>query len=306
MYALFLTHRAKPGCRDALEAVWRRHMLPAIYANADHLTYTYSFGTGPDEVAAFQVYRSREAADAFLQSPPYRGYLEESRPLLAREPEVTVLEPRWVKGFGRTPDRSGAGHPGPLERKETAMTDKQAGHAQVPPMVARGMRGAGHEALAPLIGEWDVTLSIFAAGGTPKQPVVVQLDGRREWIGGDRFVRETLEGDGYSGDGPRYWREGTLGWSTVDERYEFVTQDAVNANMMIYLGADRSRPGFPISMSGVFTDQGILGEEMVGEPIGQRTVVTVQDDDQHRVDILFTPPGGEERLVDRKDFVRRR
>lgn len=100
MYALFLTHHAKPGCRDALEAVWRRQMLSAIDANPDHLAYTYSFGTGPDEVAAFQVYRSREAVDAFLLSPPYRAYLEESRPLLGRDPEVTVLEPRWVKGLG--------------------------------------------------------------------------------------------------------------------------------------------------------------------------------------------------------------
>lgn len=186
------------------------------------------------------------------------------------------------------------------------MTDKQAGIAEVPPMVARGLRSAGHEALAPLVGNWDVTLSIFAAGGTPEQPVVVQLHGRREWIGGERFVREILEGAGYTSEGPGYWREGTLGWSTMDERYEFVTQDAVNANMMIYLGADRSVPGFPISMSGVFTDQGILGEEMVGEPIGQRTVITVENEDHHRVDILFTPPGGAERLVDRKDFVRRR
>ncbi len=49
-------------------------------------------------VAAFQVYRSKDDADAFVRSPAYLTYLRESRPLLAGDPEVTVLEPRWTKG----------------------------------------------------------------------------------------------------------------------------------------------------------------------------------------------------------------
>ena len=98
MYALFLTHRSKPGRRDELEAVWRQHMMPAIDANDGHLAYIYSFGPDPDTVGAFQLYRSKEDADAFVQSPAYLAYLEEARPLLAHDPDVTILEPRWVKG----------------------------------------------------------------------------------------------------------------------------------------------------------------------------------------------------------------
>ena len=98
MHALFLKHRAKPGRRDELETIWQRHMKPAIDANDGHVVYIYSFGAEPDVVGAFQIYCSKPEADTFLQSPAYLAYLEDSRPLLAQEPEVTVLEPRWIKG----------------------------------------------------------------------------------------------------------------------------------------------------------------------------------------------------------------
>lgn len=98
MHALFLKHRAKPGRRDDLEAVWRCHMMPAIDGNDGHLAYTYGFGAEPDTVGAFQIYRSKEDAEAFVRSPAYLAYLEESRPLLEHDPDLTVLEPRWIKG----------------------------------------------------------------------------------------------------------------------------------------------------------------------------------------------------------------
>ncbi|WP_336740962.1 putative quinol monooxygenase [Aureimonas altamirensis] len=98
MYAIFLKHRARPGHRGDLEAVWQRHMRPAIESNPGHVAYTYSFGTEADLVAAFQIYRSKDDADAFLRSPAYVAYLQESRPLLLHDPEVTALEPRWIKG----------------------------------------------------------------------------------------------------------------------------------------------------------------------------------------------------------------
>lgn len=98
MHALFIKHRAKPGRRDELEAVWRRYMMPAISANEGHVAYTYGFGTEPDTVGAFQVYSSAEAAEEFARSAAYLEYLDASRSLLAQDPEVTVLETRWVKG----------------------------------------------------------------------------------------------------------------------------------------------------------------------------------------------------------------
>jgi hypothetical protein len=35
--------------------------------------------------------------------------------------------------------------------------------------------------------------------------------------------------------GAPYWRKGWLGYSNMDNRYEWITIDAVNSNMMIML-----------------------------------------------------------------------
>lgn len=99
MYALMLKHRTLPGKREVVEAIWRQYMIPIIDANADHLSYVYSFGQQEDEIWAFQVYRSKEAASEFLANPRYLKYLDESRSLLAAPPHIEILDPRWMKAM---------------------------------------------------------------------------------------------------------------------------------------------------------------------------------------------------------------
>lgn len=173
---------------------------------------------------------------------------------------------------------------------------------EAPPFVTRGMPGPGQAAMRALEGEWAVRMSLFAAMGTPDRPLVSDdLVARRAVIAGGRFLTEEVSGTVAS---QPYFRRGTLGFSNMDGRYEWVTQDALNAGMMIYLGAPNAGPGFPASLEGRFTDQGLLGEASAGAVIRQRTVITLRDADHHVIDILFTPPGGEERLVDRKEYRR--
>jgi quinol monooxygenase YgiN len=99
MHALLLKHKTLPGKREEVEAIWRQHMISAVDSNADHLVYVYSFGQHDDEIWAFQVYRSKEAASEFLADPAYLKYLDASRSLLAGEPHIEVLDPRWIKGI---------------------------------------------------------------------------------------------------------------------------------------------------------------------------------------------------------------
>lgn len=96
-HALFLQHRTKPGMRDVVQKVWQRHMQPAIAANVGHEIYIYSFASDPDRICAFQVYRSLDDANAFLETQEYRDYLAEVEPLLDGPPEVEVLQPQWMK-----------------------------------------------------------------------------------------------------------------------------------------------------------------------------------------------------------------
>jgi hypothetical protein len=172
----------------------------------------------------------------------------------------------------------------------------------LPAFARRGLPGPAHAALSPLVGTWRVEDTIYIAIGSPDKPVVSRdIICRREWIAGGRFLRDVTEGT--IGGGP-YWREGLLGYSTMDERYEWVTADGLNANMMIYLGTKGSGPRQPITMSGVFTDQGVAGEQAAGKEVGMRTVISIESEDRHVFELYVTPPGGRELLADRKVYTR--
>lgn len=101
-YALFVQHETLPGKRDEVQRVWRKHMMPAIAANDGHTAYFYSFGSNPDTICAFQVYRDQDAAGAFLKRAEYTAYLEEVEPLLTGDPVVTVLDVQWTKAAAQS------------------------------------------------------------------------------------------------------------------------------------------------------------------------------------------------------------
>lgn len=96
--ALFITHRSQPGQRDAVRAIWNRHMAPAVQANDGHEAYFYCVDpSAPDVVCAFQMYRNADAADAFLTTAAYRDYERVVSPLLLGPPDVKRLVPVWSK-----------------------------------------------------------------------------------------------------------------------------------------------------------------------------------------------------------------
>src|SRR5699024_9530211 len=93
-HALFLRHPVKPGKRDELVEVWRRHMPEAIEANDGHEAYVYCASHADrDVLVVYQQYRDAAAAQAFL---------EDARDLLAGPPEVEAVEPLWSKAVGPT------------------------------------------------------------------------------------------------------------------------------------------------------------------------------------------------------------
>ena len=97
-FALFITHRTMSGKRDAVRAIWERHMRPAIASNPGHIDYFYCFAANDaDVIRVFQRYVDREAAQAFLQHPSYQAYLAEVEALLAGPPEVTDATVMWAK-----------------------------------------------------------------------------------------------------------------------------------------------------------------------------------------------------------------
>jgi hypothetical protein len=173
----------------------------------------------------------------------------------------------------------------------------------VPLWVQRGIPGAGHAGLAPLVGSWRAELSIHGTmGRSAELPPIVSRDIRttRVWIADGQYIEDTTEG---TVEGQPYWRRGWLGYSNLDRRYEWVTI-APRVPMMIYLGKPGSGEQMPIEVTGVFTDQGVVSEQTVGKPVRQRTVIRIESNDRHVSELYFTPPGGKEQLALRIVYTR--
>src|SRR5690242_7855195 len=136
-----------------------------------------------------------------------------------------------------------------------------------PAWLTRGLPGPGHQALDPLIGKWHVHMYIYGTfGRDPNAPPIESDDLTcvREWVAGNRYIEDTTQGTAAGG---QYWRRGWLGYSNMDQRYEWVTIDAVNSTMMRYEGKRGTGITMPINMVGVFTDQGVAGESAVGKSV---------------------------------------
>jgi uncharacterized protein DUF1579 len=173
---------------------------------------------------------------------------------------------------------------------------------RLPPFVRRGLPGAFHEALKPLEGTWVVDKRVYIAIGTRDHPALSRgMTCRRRWFGGGRHLEDITEGE--LGD-DSYYRLGVLGFSTMDHWYEWVTFDALNANAMVYHSPPMDAPPRKIALSGVFTDQGLLGEAHAGRSIPMRTTIEILGPDRHVIDLSFMPPGEPEVLIDHCIYTR--
>jgi hypothetical protein len=176
--------------------------------------------------------------------------------------------------------------------------------ADAPAFVRRGTPSEGHAALAPLAGTWRVRYEVYGTlGRSGDEPPIVsdEIRTRREWVGGDRFLEDLTEGMLM---GAPYWRKGWLGYNNMERRFEWITIDAVNSAMMTYAARPGSGPAVPFTMTGAFVDQGVAGEESVGKSVGMKTIVHIENNDRHRVDLYFTRPGKKETLAVRATYMR--
>jgi hypothetical protein len=179
-----------------------------------------------------------------------------------------------------------------------------ANQQEMPNWKRRGLPGPGHAALEPLIGTWRVQMNFYATfGRSPDAPPIVAdgLTCTRTWVAGGRFIEDLTEGTLGT---DTYWRKGWLGYSTMDRRYEWITIDAVNTTMMSYVGKSGSGDKRPIEMSGVFTDQGVAGEQSVGKAVDMRTVIRIESNDRHIFELYFTLAGKSEVLATRGIYTR--
>jgi hypothetical protein len=179
-----------------------------------------------------------------------------------------------------------------------------AAPADMPAWVRRGLPGPGHLALAPLAGTWRVHMGLYATLGRRADAPPITSDDivtRREWVAGGRYLEDTTEGTLAQA---HYWRRGWLGHDNMAARYEWVTIDETNAGMMRYASLAGSVPGTRIDLFGTFVDQGVAGEAFVGKVVPMRTVIRIENQDRHVIELYFTPPGQKEALATRAVYTR--
>ncbi len=96
--ALFLTVKTQPGQRDALVALWDKHLKTRAAENADHVRYVFALDMAdPDTVRIAEVYATKAAFEANSQSAWFGAYMAEAGKLLAGDPDFAMAKPHWVK-----------------------------------------------------------------------------------------------------------------------------------------------------------------------------------------------------------------
>lgn len=138
-----------------------------------------------------------------------------------------------------------------------------------------------HRKLAPFAGTFRAEVRIWMGPGEPNVSTGKMVS---SWDLGGRFLKQEYKGDPNEGPFPDFEGRGYWGYNKSTERYEGFWIDNASTMMQNEVGG--------LDESGrVWT--------MVGEVTGpqgkatKRSVITLDDDDHHRMEMYFDSPDGE-------------
>lgn len=96
---LFVRHKAKPGQRDSVKAVWEKYVKPRANSNANHEAYYFCYDNDdPDVICVFQLLSDENSLDQFMEGPWYPEYLEAVSEYVLEAPTLNTATPQWIKG----------------------------------------------------------------------------------------------------------------------------------------------------------------------------------------------------------------
>lgn len=96
---MIITSTAQPGKREALFDLYQEHLAPRAAANENQEVVVWSEDQQDDNVFhLFELYRDAESFQANAGSEFFATYMEAAMPLLAGEPDVRLVNPRWATG----------------------------------------------------------------------------------------------------------------------------------------------------------------------------------------------------------------
>lgn len=156
-------------------------------------------------------------------------------------------------------------------------------------MKQASMPGEHHEALAPLVGEWEVEAAFTMPDG---QEMTSTGRAENQWLLGDRFVGQHYEGPFMGMDFEGY---GAIGYHKEKGEYVSVWMDNFGTGMLIESGKPGTDPK-TITTEGSY--QSMMGEQKM------RHVTRIISNDKHVLEFHEPGPDGQMRKTGTLTYTR--
>lgn len=154
--------------------------------------------------------------------------------------------------------------------------------AEVEAFLRAGTPGINHAHLEPAIGEFDAIVRFRMAPDAPWMESTGIV--RRQWVLGNRFVRETIEGDSPMG---AFSALAYIGYNNIDGQYEFVWMESLSTAMMFHTGTfDAER--------GIMSSHSTHRDPVTGRVVNGRGEWNMSDPDRHTMTGYIVGPDGKE------------
>lgn len=147
-----------------------------------------------------------------------------------------------------------------------------------------GALDEAHKKFEPFKGTFRAEVKMWMGPGDPHVSTGMMTNASD--LGG-RFLRQMYKGDPGAGPFPDFEGRGFWGYNTVTKKYEGFWIDTASTFMQHETG-DLDASGKVWTMIGEFTNP------QTGQPMKKRSVITLQDNDHHRMEMFFPGPDGKE------------
>lgn len=147
-----------------------------------------------------------------------------------------------------------------------------------------GATGEEHKKLEPFVGTFRAEVKLWMGPGDPHVSTGVMTNTMD--LGG-RFLKQVYQGDESDGPFSNFEGRGFWGYNTTDKQYEGFWIDSASTFM-------QSESGDIDATGKVWTMVGEMTNPQGGGTMKKRSVITLTDNDHHRMETYFsTPDGGE-------------
>lgn len=154
---------------------------------------------------------------------------------------------------------------------------------------AMAATGDEHKKLEPFVGTFKSKVSMWMGPGDPQISTGTMVS---EWDLGGRFLKQTYSGDPNEGPFPSFEGRGYMGYNTSSKQYEGMWID--NASTIIQM-----ETGHVDESGKVWTMVGEMPHPMApGQTMAKRSVITVVDEDHHRMEMYFDSGDGEAKSME--------